>query len=418
MEARLPCTALALAMLGTGCATIGPNATPSPAAKPNAVQSIDARGPNDELIPDDAALAAVENFLARTQDYQPGETASQPISGERSASSDIPSGATANNQPPANLAESSPSKVTAPVPAQPVAVANASAEITQNAAASQSPAVPTIQRVAIRSTQSPGETWPKPAENAESATNQPLALHGGTSDAPSEETVLEEVRNLLAGTSDFDSAWRWATVHAAIGGDELDAPQLSQEARNVHARLTALGDAVRDAVRDPFGPTGSALEEVEGLREALVERSDPAIGTIALCRKVATFGVYEPLPDTELVPGRAVAAIVYVEIGNLRADPTGDSGYRSALRTRLELFTESGESVWSREEPQIEDLCRRRRRDFFIAQRVSFPATIAAGNYVLKVYVEDRLSGRATESSQPLSIGGGSALARNGEPTQ
>lgn len=418
MEARLPCITFAVTLVCTGCATVSPNTAPNSAPKPTAAHATTERGAGEELIPDDAALAAVENFLARTRDYQPGETAAPSGTAARAA--------TDRQSPPSGMspaastgvAEADSAKPATPIAPQAIAVANAGVEISPDAPTAPSSSVPTVQRVAIRPTPGAGDLTPKPAANTESATNQPLALNGGTVTPSTEEAVLAGVKSQLAGATDFDSAWRWATVRSAIGGDNDDAPHLSQEARNAHARLTALGDAVRDAFRDAFGPTGGALEELEGLREALVERSDPAIGTIALCRKVVTFGVYEPLPETELVGGRAVAAIVYVEIGNLRTESVADGGFRSALRTRLELFTEAGASVWNREEPQIEDVCRRRRRDFFIAQRVTLPATITSGEYVLKVYVEDRLSGRATESSQPLSIGGATALVRAAKATE
>ena len=49
--------------------------------------------------------------------------------------------------------------------------------------------------------------------------------------------------------------------------------------------------------------------------------------------------------------------------------------------------------MWVREEPEVEDVCRRRRADFFLAQRVSFPPTLPAGDYVLKVTITDKLSG-------------------------
>ena len=68
--------------------------------------------------------------------------------------------------------------------------------------------------------------------------------------------------------------------------------------------------------------------------------------------------------------------------------------------------------MWHYEEPDIEDLCRQRRMDFFIAQRVALPPTLPAGEYVLKVLVEDKLSGRAHEAVYPLTISSGFSAAK------
>ena len=68
------------------------------------------------------------------------------------------------------------------------------------------------------------------------------------------------------------------------------------------------------------------------------------------------------------------------------------------------VLSADGKSMWQREEPEIKDICRQRRTDFFLAQRVTLPPTLPAGEYVLKVYVEDKLSGRASEATHPFTI--------------
>ena len=60
--------------------------------------------------------------------------------------------------------------------------------------------------------------------------------------------------------------------------------------------------------------------------------------------------------------------------------------------------------MWRHEEPEIVDRCRRRRKDFFIAQRIALPPTLSAGDYVLKVLVEDKLTGRADEATYPIVL--------------
>ena len=75
---------------------------------------------------------------------------------------------------------------------------------------------------------------------------------------------------------------------------------------------------------------------------------------------------------------------MYSEIANLRAEKTAEGLFQTRLGTRLEVLTADGKSVWQREELEIVDTCRRRRSDFFIAQRVTLPPTLPAGDYVLR----------------------------------
>ena len=78
--------------------------------------------------------------------------------------------------------------------------------------------------------------------------------------------------------------------------------------------------------------------------------------------------------------------------------------YRTVFATRLEVLTAEGRTVWQHEEPKVIDRCQRRRHDFFIAQRVTIPGTLSAGEYVLKMMVEDKLSGRVSEAVHTFHV--------------
>jgi hypothetical protein len=118
------------------------------------------------------------------------------------------------------------------------------------------------------------------------------------------------------------------------------------------------------------------------------------------------------MPETDFVAGRTLRTIVYSEIANFGSELTEDGHYRTQLATRLEILTADGRSVWDREEPEIVDLCRRRRNDFFIAQRVTLPPTLPADDYVLKVLVEDRLTGKVDEVAHRFAIRSALSAAR------
>ena len=58
----------------------------------------------------------------------------------------------------------------------------------------------------------------------------------------------------------------------------------------------------------------------------------------------------------------------------------------------------------TRKQASVIDLCRNRRRDFFLADRLTIPASLPAGRYVLKVTVVDDLANRVAESTIPVTI--------------
>jgi len=209
--------------------------------------------------------------------------------------------------------------------------------------------------------------------------------------------------------------WKLRLVELAIGRDvtrvELGST-LTDETRSLLGSLLETVQAVREVVADPIARGETALARAESLRQALADRSDPVVTTVALCQRVVTFGVYEEMQPDTLISGRDIQAIIYSEIENLHAEVTGAGQFETRLTTRLELFDTSGASVWLKEEPEIVDLCRRRRRDFFIAQRVTFPPTLPAGAYTLKVGIEDLHAGRAAEQAYPLTIQSPVSVAR------
>jgi len=80
------------------------------------------------------------------------------------------------------------------------------------------------------------------------------------------------------------------------------------------------------------------------------------------------------------------------------------------LGETVELYDANGQSVWRQAHDQIPDLCRRARRDFFLAVEVALPATLPAGTYSLKVTVEDKLSATADQAQLPITLTAGNPL--------
>lgn len=349
-----------------------------------------------------AILSAVEEFLERTKEYQLHESASSSL----------------RRTTPPTAVLAAPVVATAFVarggaPTQPIrrlpvagdqAFANAQMTLQDTPAISPLPGLPVIESLSIRAL--PQQEVSAANVVKTKTTNQPLDTRS-VQDPVTIDQVISNLKTRAAKTGDFDTEWQLRLTQLAFHRD-TEALKVSRSlplrTQSLLAALVRTAIAVRRAVSDPLLVGERELNRVNELEELLAQRIDLVVTSVALCRKVVTFGVYEELADEALVAGRTTWAIVYSEVRNFQTEQTDDGGYRTRLGTRLEVLTADGRSVWQHEEPEIADLCRRRRTDFFIAQRIELPPTLPAGNYVLKVMVEDKLSGKAGETSHAFAI--------------
>jgi len=362
---------------------------------------------------DKMMITAVEEFLARTQDYGEPSHADTPVSAPQTqtmSSKVAPISTATAGQKVGPLHTQLPGERVVDPPVS--VVANTHVALTDHQVPEQQrPALPVLQAVRIR-TALPTEV-PVDQLQKTTATNVPVEIRTGEA-AVSVDRFVEQLETRAVEADDFDSQWSLRLVQAALNLI-TEPPELSssipQDAKRILGSLIRLVAATRSVARDPLSGGEEALRRVDDLRQVLADRADPVVSEIALCRSVVTFGVYDELEADLFVAGRTTQAIAYSEIRNLRSEQTPDGQYRTLLATRLEVLTEGGESVWQQEEPEIEDLCRKRRTDFFIAQRITLPPTLSEGDYILKVFVEDRLSGKANETSHRFTVHSAASLA-------
>jgi len=278
--------------------------------------------------------------------------------------------------------------------------ANAHMSLESNAPSRHRPALPTLLSVSFETDPDEKQTrTTSPDDEPSRVTN--AALDVRPSPAAFEfDDWLRELEQEADNGRNLVGEWKLRLVELAIGRDVTErdlGSTLSSETRKLLSALFETVRAVREVAANPLTTGDDALVKAGSLAAMLSDRADPEIATVALCRRVATFGVYEEMEADALIAGRELQTIVYSEIENLSAERTEDGRFETRVATRLELFDGSGASVWLKEEPEIVDACRRRRNDFFIAQRVAFPPTIPAGDYVLKVSIEDRNADRTAE---------------------
>jgi len=380
--------------------------------------SLDAPQSEKSLPADPTVLAALTEFLDRTREYQLNPDARSAVNppSQTPELSNIRAGAESVGRP-LNADGISPS-IDTPIsqatgePSMPSTLANAELTLSDPATAKSTIPIPIIQSVTIRASgtsiaaASPSRTVP--------TANQSLDVHEPT--APAWDQLIARLQALPGADSDFDIQWRLRWLQLAAGRESeavSESAFLAAEANRMLTTLARLVVETRSIARDPSRSRPQAVELAEEFRQLVAQHSDPAVSAPVLCRKVTTFGVYEEMAPEEFLAGRTVQSIIYCEMRNVRSEVTEEGRFRSVVATRTELFTPDGRSVWQREEPEVVDTCRRQRTDFFIAQRISLPPTLPAGDYILKISIEDRIAARAAESTRPLTLFAQDAVAKN-----
>jgi hypothetical protein len=158
------------------------------------------------------------------------------------------------------------------------------------------------------------------------------------------------------------------------------------------------------------------------LREAvqrLGEQANLEISNLAFCRRVTSFGVYEPFTASEKPaandksPARSIAhpafapnqeVLLYAEIRNFTSKP-GPKGYHTLLRPSYQIFDSQGRRIGSVVElDESHDYCQQRRTDFFVCYHIYLPTRIDPGDYKLKLTIEDAQAGKVRESSIDFAI--------------
>lgn len=385
-----------------GCAALRSPAASTPrSAEPSSISEAAAA----ETPAKPETLAAVEEFLARTQDYRL-LPATKPTTAPPPPDSPAKVGADSvrASSPPVVIGTSVSPSVPS-LSARDAAYANTQVSISESTPSETPIPIPAVESVTIRWKQREAEAPATPART--NATNAPLDMQSAAA-ATTLERIVPALQQQLESDKDFAAEWRLRMVQLALDRDSdasVASQNLPEDSRALLTAVVGTAAAARNLIRNPMLTGEEALQQVDGLRHFLSNKADPVVSVIALCRKVVTFGSYEEMASEDFVAGRPIQTIVYSEIRNLKAENSGEAGmFETRLSTRLEALTADGKSVWQREEPEIVDHCRRRRTDFFIAQRITLPPTLPAGEYVLKVLVEDKLSGKVGEASQPFTV--------------
>jgi hypothetical protein len=185
--------------------------------------------------------------------------------------------------------------------------------------------------------------------------------------------------------------------------DWLDEPETLTAADRHEGTLlrTVLAAMAAATGAEPF-PANTRAARIRAAVVALDERAPLEITELQLCRKVKGFGDFESLDAAACRPGHVV--IVYCELGGLRYEREGDH-YRSRLTSRVEVLPPGGgEPVWRHDLGPVGDLCRRRRRDYYVNYKLTLPESLPPGTYELRLIQDDLIAEASASRTLPLVI--------------
>ncbi|HEX8523926.1 MAG TPA: hypothetical protein VF669_16855 [Tepidisphaeraceae bacterium] len=189
----------------------------------------------------------------------------------------------------------------------------------------------------------------------------------------------------------------------------VEAPAVSAEDRELLELVYRGVGAFRKVIET--SPTAALEEKIEPLLETadqLRERANLKINNLTLCESVERFGVYEPLAPATFPARKDSQAIVYFEVENFRSVQGAEGVWQTKLQYELSVYPadRASQPVYSKPATPVVDVCRSRRRDFFLADKITLPKKLEAGKYTLKITLTDTQAHRVGEGTLSLEIAG------------
>ncbi|MFQ3592986.1 MAG: hypothetical protein SNJ82_07315 [Gemmataceae bacterium] len=194
--------------------------------------------------------------------------------------------------------------------------------------------------------------------------------------------------------------------------------QAARELQNVEAsrreRLVALlrlAVDVEEQALDRLSPSDvdAMLEHLQSLCQQLRPRAPLKILSACLCQSIQGFGQYERLAADHVFvvgkPGSSSGRVqLYVEVGNFGSKPLGDGRYETSLATRLEIEDANGKLVHTWDLGVCVDQSQSPRKDYYLNVQFPLPANLPAGDYSLRVIVQDITAGPPREARTTIPL--------------
>jgi len=225
---------------------------------------------------------------------------------------------------------------------------------------------------------------------------------------PAVDTLKQRIDELesavLLSPNDVEKQLCLRMFYLAEGMDDKaveQTPGMNEEmAEILEAHIRALLAARSSIGRDSATWAQAQLDAIETLHAAVRARADLQVPNVRLCTAINGYGLYDPIEPAEFVAGRKNQVLVYIEVDNYESQRTPAGMYRTQLAVRWSLLSRDGQELQSHIDKGIEDVARTRRRDFYLTVGpLTIPSGLPAGDYVLKVEVEDELAGKINSNT-------------------
>jgi hypothetical protein len=187
------------------------------------------------------------------------------------------------------------------------------------------------------------------------------------------DKALEPIASLTAEEQEFWTNLLWAT------SNQLD----------------------RDSIPNDSDRAAQTVEQLNEAVARLRSRANLEVKNLAFCQRIQSFGSYDRFPRYEFAASEPV--LLYAEVENYHSEASAQ-GFRTVLRSTIEILDMQGHQVWKQQFAPTEDRCENYRRDYFHSYNFSMPQRIYAGPYLLKLTIEDQLGGKVAEGSIEFQV--------------
>ena len=133
----------------------------------------------------------------------------------------------------------------------------------------------------------------------------------------------------------------------------------------------------------------------------LAAASNLEVKSVAFCTEVERYGVITKFPKYQFQADQEL--LLYCEIENVAANKVKE-GFESQLQGSYEIIDSQGRKVADQLLPMEPEVCQNHRRDYFIVYKIFMPPQIAAGNYQLRLTVEDMKAHKFGQSHLDFQI--------------
>ncbi|GMU33470.1 MAG: hypothetical protein HS101_16480 [Planctomycetia bacterium] len=241
-----------------------------------------------------------------------------------------------------------------------------------------------------------------PAKTEPVATNSPVAPAPSTA-APIADAIkakiAEQERLVARDPNNLEEQFRLRMMYLVDGQDDKAlAPTdgVNEDIQEImRGQIQAMMSARSTSERDPATWANRQLDAIETLRQLVRQKADLRVPKVELCSAIDGFGRYEPISPPDFRVSARNLVLLYIEVDNFQSEKTPSGMYRTLLSVRQSLLSTTGEELWTQRDENIEDLARQQRSDFYLTiGPLAIPKTLGAGEYVMKVEVEDVIAGK------------------------